>query len=427
MSPSIRPEMLLVTEDWIGRELASRIGPGRCARCEDPYDALRQVAQRPWSSVVLTRPQEDLPGLCKAIRRLRPEVPIYAWCSREGEAQLKPLLGQEVQETFVYPPTPAQIQLCVRSASRPQRVGPPEPAPDVTPAPADPTPPAPDVAPEGIMPVELMEVIRSARSLERLEGALAELVARRLEEPVSWREAIDDKAAELLHIEQPSPRSLVAESGRPAEGPEATAFLESVRLCLSGLVALAGQQESLRHLAITDELTGLYNRRYFYVRTDRILRRMAQQGRQATLVLFDVDNFKHYNDTYGHAVGDEILRETALMMRQTLREHDVIARIGGDEFAMLLWEAEPPRQPDSQPMQTAMALVRRFGDAIRHHTFVALGEEARGSLTMSGGAAVFPTDGEGCRGLLRSADRALRRAKQAGKDTIQLIGDDLHD
>ncbi len=424
MSPSIRPEMLLVTEDWIGRELASRIGPGRCARCEDPYDALRHVAHRPWSSVVLTRPQEDLPGLCKAIRRLRPEVPIYAWCSREVEAQLKPLLGQEVQETFLYPPTPAQIQLCVRSASRPQRVAPQDPAPEPTPAVAD---PAPEAAPQGITPAELMELIRSARSLERLEGALAELVAWRLGEPVSWRQALEDKAAELLHIEQPAPRSLVAESGRPAEGPEAAAFLASVSLCLSGLMALAGQQESLRHLAITDELTGLYNPRYFYVRTDRILRRMAQQGRQATLVLFDVDNFKHYNDTYGHAVGDEILRETALMMRQTLREHDVVARIGGDEFAMLLWEAEPPRQPDSQPMQTAMALVRRFREAIRHHTFAALGDEAKGSLTMSGGAAVFPTDGEGCRELLGSADRALRRAKQAGKDTIQLIGDDLHD
>jgi len=269
-----------------------------------------------------------------------------------------------------------------------------------------------------------MELVRSTHSVERLETALAELVQRRLQRPVRWRDAGPDVEPEgLLQIEGTMPRVLVADT----PGLEADAFLESLRRCLSGLVALARRQESMRHLAITDELTSLYNRRYFYVRTDRILRRMHQQQRRATLVLFDVDNFKHYNDTYGHAVGDDILRETASMMRQALREHDVIARIGGDEFAVLLWEAEPPRQPDSQPVQTALELVRRFSRTIRRHRFAALGEEAQGRLSMSGGAAVFPTDGETCRELLRNADKALRRAKQAGKNTIQLVGDTLTD
>jgi len=188
------------------------------------------------------------------------------------------------------------------------------------------------------------------------------------------------------------------------------------------LVSAAKRMESLQHLAITDDLTGLANRRHFCQRVEVILRRVAQSQRRATMVLFDVDDFKHYNDTYGHAAGDEILRETGAMMRQTMREHDVIARIGGDEFAALLWEESPPRQADSQPIRTALELVERFHRAVAERELPMLGPEARGALTMSGGAAVFPTDGKNCRDLLRSADRALRQAKQAGKDTIHLVG-----
>jgi len=440
------PTTLLITEDWIGREIASRLNKGTCARCEDLYKALARVADRPWSAVVLTRPQEDLAGFCRAMHRLRADAPIYVWCSAEGESQLRPLLGREVQETFLYPPTPAQIQRCVRAIAQsmrraavpltstsPAEVSAPEPPQEAEtvpqPAPVPSAPPArftpPPAAPEAaadLSSVELMALVRATRSAASLEQAIQQVLRRRARLETTWQDDSGEGQA-LLTIDGDPTRVLTLAPPDQQLDAAAERLIESLHLCLSGLVATARRSEWLRRLAITDELTSLYNRRYFYVRTDRILRRMHQQGRQATLVLFDVDNFKHYNDRFGHAAGDEILRETAVMMRQALRENDVIARIGGDEFAVLLWEAEPPRQADSERLRSALALVKRFTRAIRHHTFAVLGEEARGSLSMSGGAAVFPRDGESCRELLRSADRGLRRAKESRKDHIQLVGD----
>jgi len=419
------PENLLITEDWIGRELASRLGAGRCARCEDPYEALRQVSSRAWSAIVLTRPQEDLPGYCRALHRLRADVPIYVWCSPEGESQLRPLMGREVQGTFLYPPTPPQLQRCIRAIARPSR-----PSAEAAPArllQAEPVSMVSEVSPVAPTPTaslttaELMDLVRAARSIEKLESEIQQLLERRLNLQTEWTDEAGG-LRELLAIEGPPRRVLVPAAGSEIV-PETEAYLESLHLCLSGVVAVTKRGEWLRHLAITDELTGLFNRRYFYMRTDRILRRMQQQSGQAMLVLFDLDNFKHYNDTHGHAVGDDILRELSSMMRKTLRENDLVARIGGDEFAVLIWEAEPPRLSHSRSIQSALALVRRFAETIRRHAFSVLGEESHGSLTLSGGAAIFGPDGETCRELMRSADRALLRAKDNGKGVIQLLGE----
>jgi diguanylate cyclase (GGDEF)-like protein len=175
-------------------------------------------------------------------------------------------------------------------------------------------------------------------------------------------------------------------------------------------------------LAITDHLTGAYNRRYFYHVTDRILARAEQTRGRVMLLLYDIDDFKHYNETYGHAAGDDILRETAALMRQTTREHDVVARIGGDEFAVLFWDQERPRVPNSRPIQAVYELSERFRRAVTLHQFKSLGPEAQGVLTISGGLASFPKDGVTRVELMRSADHALREAKRAGKNSIKLIG-----
>ena len=416
------PENLLITDDRIGRELTSRLGADKCACCEDPYEALRQVSRRPWSTILLTRPQEDLPGYCRALHRLRAGAPIYVWCSPEGESELRPLLGREVQGTFPYPPTPPQVQQCLRAVVPPARA----PAAEAAPA-ADLTRravPAPVRTPSTAMSLsatELMDLVRLARSMEALEAEIQQLLARRVGLQTQWKDD-DAEGRELLAIDG-QPRRILVSTDSKQPSPDADAFLESIRLCLSGVVAVTKRGEWLRHLAITDELTGLFNRRYFYTRTDLILRQMQQEDRSAMLVLFDLDNFKHYNDTHGHAVGDAILRELAVMMRQTLRETDLVARIGGDEFAVLIWEAEPPRLSHSRSIKSALALVRRFAETISRHSFAVLGAESRGSLALSGGAAVLGPDGETCRELMHSADRALLRAKDSGKGVINLLGD----
>ena len=181
---------------------------------------------------------------------------------------------------------------------------------------------------------------------------------------------------------------------------------------------------TLHQLATTDHLTGAYNRRYFYHLTEHILKRAKASRFRVTLLLYDIDDFKHYNETYGHAAGDEILRETAALMKRTCRSHDVVARIGGDEFAALFWDVQPPRRPSSQPLQDFWRLAERFRRAVGAHSFASLGPEAKGVLSISGGLANFPADGQTCLELLRAADQALRAVKRTGKNGIRIVGSD---
>ena len=128
-------------------------------------------------------------------------------------------------------------------------------------------------------------------------------------------------------------------SNRPAQ------FLDTFVGHLGKLATLQDRHNGLQKLAITDELTGLYNGRYFRHYLERIVAKARDLMFPVTLLLFDIDNFKKYNDQYGHGVGDEILRQTAALMKQCVRDHDLVARISGDEFAVVFWEKEGPRQP----------------------------------------------------------------------------------
>ena len=389
---------LLIAEPAAAQGLARTLRLERCRIAADPYDALATLHQEAFTSVVIAGQADRLPGVCRAARRVRPEARLIVCAPPHQVSQLAGQLPVGVELLSGDPRSPID-----KTES-----------PAATPAPAR----------SGFTTTDLMQLMRSAVSIPRLEAALGRLIRQRVGCEGRWvdRERIAPQAVVLLETDCDRPRAMVAERLDRDLTADEEAYLAELRTCLSALVSSAKRTESLQHLATTDDLTGLANRRYFYQRVEVILRRVAQSGRRATLVLFDVDDFKHYNDTYGHAAGDEILRETAAMMRQTMRDHDVVARIGGDEFAALLWEESPPRQADSQPIRTALELVERFHRAVAERELPMLGPEARGALTMSGGAAVFPADGKNCRDLLRGADRALRRAKQAGKDTIYLVG-----
>jgi two-component system cell cycle response regulator len=187
---------------------------------------------------------------------------------------------------------------------------------------------------------------------------------------------------------------------------------------LSKWLALGGQVAELRDMALRDELTGIWNRRYFNRFLNRILLRAANDRSQVTLLMFDIDDFKLYNDKYGHATGDEVLRETARMMRAVVRDHDVVARIGGDEFAVIFWDNEKPRKPNSEHPQDVVAAARRFQDAICSHRFPKLLDQAIGRLTVSGGLASFPWDGRTPSELLARADAMAMQSKLQGKNAI---------
>ncbi|MCE7969717.1 MAG: GGDEF domain-containing protein [Leptolyngbya sp. PLA3] len=189
---------------------------------------------------------------------------------------------------------------------------------------------------------------------------------------------------------------------------------------LSAWLTLEARYREQRIEALTDPLTGAWNRRYF----ERYLSMAIEQAKQArltvTVLVFDIDEFKQYNDAFGHAAGDEILRETVRMLRSVIRPSDRVCRIGGDEFAVIFYEPRGPRVPTSKPPESIYRLAKRFQSQISGHRFPKLGREAPGTLTISGGLATYPWDGQDPRTLLDRADELAIHSKKAGKNVITL-------
>jgi diguanylate cyclase (GGDEF)-like protein len=189
---------------------------------------------------------------------------------------------------------------------------------------------------------------------------------------------------------------------------------------LARWLALAHKQARLEEFAFTDPLTGAWNRRYF----DAFLRQTIDDARKArravTLMVFDVDDLKRYNDAYGHEAGDQALRETARALQSVVRKTDRVCRIGGDEFVIVFPHRDGPRRAGSTPLESVDVIFQRVCAIIRECRFPQLGCEAPGTLTISAGAAMFPWDGHDAETLLRHADRLAIESKRKGKDALTL-------
>jgi diguanylate cyclase (GGDEF)-like protein len=203
------------------------------------------------------------------------------------------------------------------------------------------------------------------------------------------------------------------------------ALVESEARWLGGWIVLATQQDQLRRAAFTDELTGAWNRRYFARFLGAALDQAAATRHPLTLLVFDIDDFKKYNDKYGHAAGDEILIETVRLLNSVIRPTDRVCRIGGDEFAVVFHDPEGPREPakpgtaGGTPSSIA-TIAERFQRQICLHKFPKLADEAPGTLTISGGMATFPWDGRNGEELLARADQLAIQSKRQGKNVITL-------
>ena len=163
------------------------------------------------------------------------------------------------------------------------------------------------------------------------------------------------------------------------------------------------KRDSLSDIAFRDELTGLFNRRYFDQKLQEEIDRSARYGRSVSLILGDIDNFKTYNDEYGHQKGDEVLRAVADLLRGSCRSSDTPARYGGEELAIILPE-------------TDIDGAFRVAEKARSLIAARAGDVAGRIVTISMGISAFGTDNNEPAELVAAADRALYRAKSEGRN-----------
>lgn len=208
---------------------------------------------------------------------------------------------------------------------------------------------------------------------------------------------------------------LNAESTRPAAyGEEHVRILSVVAQQAAVVLRAAELQEETRRLAITDPLTGLHNRRYFVERLGEHLARAERYGERLGLMLLDSDHLKAVNDRHGHHVGDRVLQTIAAALQGILRDSDEVARIGGDEFAAVLLQADEP---------LALGIARRLRESLRRSELAL--EDATIEIGCSVGIALFPDDAVDAESLLRAADLALYEAKACGRNEVAVSYPDL--
>lgn len=171
-------------------------------------------------------------------------------------------------------------------------------------------------------------------------------------------------------------------------------------------------QATLREQAYRDPLTGLFNRRYLVNSLDRELHRAQRHGTALGLVMLDLDHFKGFNDSHGHAAGDLLLQHVGELLRTAVRQSDIVCRYGGEEFVLIM--PESPCEDTCRRVDEMRVQLRNL--IIRHE------DRLLGSVTASAGVAVAPADGMASRELFAAADRALYAAKSRGRDRLVCSG-----
>lgn len=185
-----------------------------------------------------------------------------------------------------------------------------------------------------------------------------------------------------------------------------------LKVRVEALMKAVHYKHSLNMVTITDELTGLFNRKYLHARLDAEISRAKRYGTDLSCLLIDIDFFKTVNDMYGYDWGDVLLKKVAEMLKALIRKEDILTRYGDEEFLLIL--------PNTSEQQ-AFIFAERFRRDIEKMEFIPAQEEERHPITISGGISSYPfleNVEENSNSLIRYAEHALYNAKQSGKNQI---------
>ena len=177
---------------------------------------------------------------------------------------------------------------------------------------------------------------------------------------------------------------------------------------------LASEREFYKILSSIDGLTELYNYRYFHQHLQMELEREKRYNRPLSLIMLDIDDFKDYNDQYGHPVGDLVLKNLASVLKTATRGCDVICRHGGEEFAVILPETDK---------KEAVTVCERIRQSVEKNNMLDAEGNSIGNIRITIGLASFPVDADNKNKLIEQADKALYRGKESGKNCTFLCAD----
>jgi diguanylate cyclase (GGDEF)-like protein len=414
------------------------------------FEALGSIAtctaSRPVDAVLLS-PQEhetldDLVHSAQAVRRLDATVQIVLVSAQPlapsvaghfdahlappiDEARLAAVLGGSPVPKTVSAPKPVDEAppLHVQdtptpSAPRPVVVAPPIHVQDTPPAS---TPMVPVHTPSTTGPGDTTPTLNRLGDTDLVEAMLHD--ARGVQ-PLALRLILQQTGWSDCHIDPEGQGAAIrfgnSEFGQLMSTGQDEAALRPWANWLARWLALDEAQRELRDMAFRDELTSAWNRRYLNSFLEEALEEAGKIRRQLTVLVFDIDDFKSYNDRFGHAAGDTILCSTVQLLNSVIREGDRVCRIGGDEFAVVFADLQAPRQPGTAHPDTVEAIARRFQERVCAMKFPELGLHAPGTLSISGGLASFPWDGHDGDTLVRMADERALASKRRGKNCLTL-------